>query len=544
MAEARAPGRPVERISDMEADADALVLGQEDLDALFLAGIPLPDGRLVTVDALTEALAAGHATVPAVEGDQVPLVVVLDILEKAFAKIGVDGDVETETPAEDGQASFREGMNLIMLGSLFESGRIASSQDPPRPQGIARRGKEKTVDKEEVLRDILVDGPDAGDDIIRPTGTRPIGGQFLERVRVDGDKNSFESAQATGSLLLNDLPGAQGFGKIVSVEYDKVVYRPDGNGQIVIEESGVWRLTITLAGIPGEPGSGYGLYYFEQFGALDHSKYPGGDVADFLLTYTVEDDAGKQDTASIGFSIADSNPVATDDSAATIQSSEISGVVTENDNVGADGPGRILSIGHGDTIVSAAEADEHGMVTLVGTYGTLVFDFDDGYYDYRARADAIGDDEEPVSDDFYYTIADSDGDEDTAGLRITILPGDSLPDLPDVTVPGAGDGDGGPKVYIWADVSIIDNDRNGEVDSIKVIKHFDPDVDKLNIDGLLSSLGYEDVDFATDVFRLVEALPGNVQLQVDLGRGWQAFASVNGSLVPLTIEDIEGAIVA
>ena len=544
MAEANAPVRPVDRNPTAEADTDSLVLGQEDLDALFLAGIPLPDGRLVTVDALAAALAAGQATVPAAEGGEIPLIVVLDILEKAFAKVGVDGEADVETQADDGQASFREGMNLIMLGSMFESGRLASSQDPARPQILTRQIKEKTVDKEEGLRDILVDGPDAGDDIIRPTGIGPIDEQFFERTRVAGDKNIFETVQTTGNLLSNDLPSKEGFGRITSVEYGKVVYYPDSNQQIVVEEPGVWRLTIILTGVPGKPETGYGTYHFEQMGALDHSKVPGGDVADFSLTYNVMDDAGKEDAAKIWFSITDSNPDAVDDDAATIQDNAVSGSVTENDNFGGDLPGGVQSVGFGNLVWSTVDADEDGMVTLEGAYGVLVFDFDDGYYSYFSREDAIGEDGETVVDDFFYTIADADGDEDTAHLQISIVPGDTLPDQPDIFNPGGGgdDTDETPLVYTWADVSAIDADNNGQVDSVKVIKGFDPDVDRLNIDGLLSSLGYNDVVEASGVFRLAGA-PGSVEMQIDLGAGWQTFANVSNS-PPLTIDQVEAAIIA
>lgn len=542
MAEATAPFRPVDRQSETDSETDEPVLGQEELDALLLASIPLPDGRLIAVEALVAAIAAGDATVPVAEGEAVPVVLLLDMLQKAFAKAGVEGNVDPSE--EDGQGSFREGMNLIMLGSLLENGRIVAAEEVSRPQEIGQRSKEKTVDKGDQLRDILVDGPVAGDDIIRPPGIRPIDGEFIERARVDDGKGVFETTQSTGFLQTNDLPGSNGFGSIMSIEYNKAVYTPDG-GQIVIDEPGIWRLTISLAGVPGEPETGYGMYYFEQYGPYHHSKVPDGEIARFSLIYKVDDAAGKQDTATISFAIVDSNPQAMDDTAVTVQGHIVDGFVSENDDMGGDFPGGVVSIGFGDKIVLEKHAAADGTVTLEGAHGTLVFDFDDGYFEYYARAAALGGNEEAVADEFFYTIADSDGDEDSAILRVSIVPGDSLPDEPDISNPG-GEDDDTPRttglIFTWSEVSDIDDNLDGQVDGVQSIKGFDPSIDRLDIDGLLSDLGYEGIETAGDVFRMIGAV-GSIELQIDLGAGWQTFANVSNSL-PLTFEQVEAAIVA
>ena len=540
MAEAKAPVRPVNRQSDAESETDELVLGQEELDALLEVGIPLPDGRLISIDALMAAVAAGDATVPATDGEEISIVVALDMLEKAFLKTGGETDADP-TAEEENQASFREEMGLVMLGSLLENGRISSSEEASRTQGIARRGKEKTVDKDEDLRDILVDGPVANDDIIRPTGNRPVDGEFIERTRIEGDKASFETTQGTGFLLTNDEPGSSGYGEIVSVEYNGTVYKASG-GQIVVDEPGVWRLTITLAGEPGKPETGYGLYYFDQYGAYDHSQSLDGNTQIFSMTYTIADGTGHKDSATIKFKIADSNPDAVDDPILTLQDYVSHGSVTKNDDVGGDLPGGILEVGHRGETVSAEDADAYGRVTLEGAYGTLVFDLDDGSYEYHSKANVIPDGVDELVDEFYYRLADSDGDSDLANLRITILPGDTLPSAPSISNPGA-EGEGSkPQTFIWSAITDIDENEDGTVDNVRTINGFKPADDRLNVDGLLAQLGHDVLDGADDVFRLIDS-DNTVQLQVDLGIGWQTFAVVSNKPA-ISADEVEAAIVA
>ena len=539
MAEAKAPVRPVSRQSDAESETDELVLGQEELDALLEVGIPLPDGRLISIDALMAAVAAGDPTVPATDGEEISIVVALDMLEKAFLKTGGETDADP-TAEEENQASFREEMGLVMLGSLLENGRISSSEEASRTQGVTRRGKEKTVDKDEDLRDILVDGPVANDDIIRPTDNRPIDGVFIERTRIAGDKASFEATQGTGFLLTNDEPGSNGYGEIVSVEYNGTVYTASG-GQIVVDEPGVWRLTITLAGEPGKPETGYGLYYFDQYGAYDHSQSLDGNTQIFSMIYTVADGDGHKDSATINFKIADSNPDAVDDSILTLQDYVSHGSVTKNDDIGGDLPGGILEVGFRGESVSAEDADAHGRVTLEGAYGTLVFDLDDGSYEYHSRANVIPDGVDELVDEFYYRLADSDGDSDLANLRITILPGDTLPS-DSISNPGA-EGEGGkPRTFIWSAITDIDENEDGTVDNVRTINGFKPADDRLNVDGLLAQLGHDVLDGADDVFRLIDS-DNTVQLQVDLGIGWQTFAVVSNKPA-ISADEVEAAIVA
>jgi hypothetical protein len=536
MAEAKAPVRPFDRQSDAESETDELVLGQEELDSLLAVGIPLPDGRLIPIDALMAAIAAGDATVPATDGEEISILVALDLLEKSFMKAG--GETDGDPTEEENQASFREEMGLVMLGSLFENGRISSSEEASRPLGVTRRGKEKTVDKDQELRDILVDGPGANDDIIQPTGNGSQEGEFIERIRVEGDKASFEATKGTGFLLANDEAGTNGYGEIVSVEYNGTIYKASG-GQIVVDEPGAWRLTITLAGEPGKPETGYGLYYFEQYGAYNHSQSLDGNVQVFSMIYTVADQNGQEDSATIKFKIADSNPDAVDDVILALQDYVSYGNVTKNDDVGGDLPGGILEIGNRHTSMSVEDADAHGRVTLEGAYGSLIFDLDDGSYEYHSKANVIPDGTYVVFDEFYYRLADSDGDSDLAKLQITIVPGDTLPTISN---PG-GEGEGTkPRTFFWTAVTEIDANKDGTVDDVRTIAGFKPADDRLNIDGLLAELGHDVLDHADDVFRLIDS-NNTVLLQVDLGIGWQTFAVIINKPA-ITSDEVEAAIVA
>src|SRR5690606_28281123 len=167
------------------------------------------------------------------------------------------------------------------LSSILENGRVGlSTEELSGSLRSSRRSKEKPVseESEDDLQEILVDGPpDANDDVIRPPTHGPVSEDFIERLRNDKNHPIFQEEQASGNFLDNDVAGPNGPNRIVSVTYKGVEYTPEGS-QIVIEEPGVWRLTINVVGTPGAPGSLYGLYYFEQLGAYDHSGMPGGDA--------------------------------------------------------------------------------------------------------------------------------------------------------------------------------------------------------------------------------------------------------------------------
>ena len=59
---------------------------------------------------------------------------------------------------------------------------------------------------------------------------------------------------------------------------------------------------------------------------------------------------------------------------------------------------------------------------------------------------------------------------------------------------------------------------------------------------MLAQLGHDVLDGADDVFRLIDS-DNTVQLQVDLGIGWQTFAVVSNKPA-ISADEVEAAIVA
>jgi hypothetical protein len=168
----------------------------------------------------------------------------------------------------------------------------------------------------------------------------------------------------------------------------------------------------------------------------------------------------------------------------------------------------------------------------------------DGSYEYRTYGDGPTARSVEVNDAFRYMFVDGDGDAATAWLNVIVRPGEStvkpepLPPIPTDDPGDAGDG----TVYIWSSYKSIDGDGNGSVDLNEVIKGFDPTRDRLDIDGLLNSLGYDDADSASSVFQMVDTA-GGISMQIDLGGGWESFVTVSNS-PPLQLNDVENAIVS
>ncbi|MEX2298779.1 MAG: hypothetical protein WD715_15300 [Dongiaceae bacterium] len=512
------------------------LLGSEALDAILPLIIELPDGQLVTVEALVAAITAGASAVQGEAGTEIPIEFVYELLTKELGKVGAEGEFG-DVPM-GGQASFREGTTLEILNALLLSGRIHSADShTPSLSEITRRSKSKEMSSD-TLREILVDGPDAENDVITPhtkEGNVTVV-EFGEGTIENSWPSGFNKDIATGNFLQNDSLGEKGAPLITSLVYNGETYKPV-DGLIVVEEKGVWRLSVNAGGMEGVPEKAIGNYTFELIGPYDHSQAIDG-YASFSLSYTILNRLGA-DTASIQFTIRDGVPITADDIASVMAGDTLTGSVLANDNIGGDGLGGFTKIGgglFGSIIPSNADAD--GKATLVGLYGDLLFDFDDGSYEYFARADALGTGETEVTDLFRYTVTDSDGDVSAATLSIKVTPHQPTvkPSPPFDDEPVEGD------IYTWSSVESVDADGDANVDLTEIIKGFDPAHDRLDIEGLLESLGYDELESASGVFRLANASEG-VDLQINLGLGWQTFVTVTDA-VPLTTADIEPALVS
>ncbi|WP_424971012.1 Ig-like domain-containing protein [Dinoroseobacter sp. S76] len=146
-----------------------------------------------------------------------------------------------------------------------------------------------------------------------------------------------------------------------------------------------------------------------------------GDTATESFTYTLTDDSGISDTATVTFTIEgnSSNPVAVDDSVSTDEDTAVNGAVLPNDSDG-DGDPLVVSAVNGNA------ADVGSQITLAS--GALLTLNADGTFAYDPNGQFEGlAITESDTDSFTYTISDGNGGSDTATVTIDI---DGLNDAP------------------------------------------------------------------------------------------------------------------
>jgi len=136
---------------------------------------------------------------------------------------------------------------------------------------------------------------------------------------------------------------------------------------------------------------------------------------------TVTDSDGDVANATVTINIHDDAPVAVDDVAAVPHHSlAVSGNVTDNDTVGEDQPGYVVSeVSFNGTAVAVPAI---GTVTINGTYGAVEISHT-GAYTYTSYNTALG------TDVFSYTIVDQDGDPASANLTLSVRDLDTVPTI-------------------------------------------------------------------------------------------------------------------
>ncbi|WP_275288442.1 retention module-containing protein, partial [Halomonas elongata] len=160
--------------------------------------------------------------------------------------------------------------------------------------------------------------------------------------------------------------------------------------------------TLTITGYNAATGE-ITYDYTEDGDAEDHS---GGEILD-QFTLGVTDLAGESTTDSLDIRIEDTEPAASDDSAAIGEdaTSPVTGNVLDNDTESADTPSEVVFT---DTSAS---------------YGSFV-DNGDGSWSYQVDttngAVQALDDGDTLTETFTYTLTDADGDTSTATLTVTI----------------------------------------------------------------------------------------------------------------------------
>jgi T1SS-143 domain-containing protein len=247
-------------------------------------------------------------------------------------------------------------------------------------------------------------------------------------------------------------------GAAVTVALAGNTYTGTANGETVF--------TITL-----DPATG--AYTFTQFKPLDHADGTNpNDVITLQFGVDAVDSDGDSSPTTITISVLDDAPVAANDSNTVAPGTmSVSGNVTDNDNVGQDEPGYVVTqvIFNGVPVTVPAV----GTATIIGTYGTLVID-KSGAYTYTSNNTAVG------IDNFTYQIRDLDGDTATAKLTIKVpdvntkpVIGDSHksvdetnlgPNVVTGTIPGNFGADG-PGTFTLTDFNFGGSVKNGTLSS-------------------------------------------------------------------------------
>ncbi|MCB1550431.1 MAG: type I secretion C-terminal target domain-containing protein [Alphaproteobacteria bacterium] len=184
-------------------------------------------------------------------------------------------------------------------------------------------------------------------------------------------------------------------------------------GQYVGTAAGVPVFTLVI-----DPSSG--AYTFTQLGQLDHADGSNpNDVISLGFGVTVTDSDGDAVSTIITINVRDDAPVAERDfSTVPDNVLTVSGNVTDNDNVGEDQPGYVVSDVSFNGIHVGVPAT--GAVTVHGVHGVLEIDHT-GAYTYTSYNVSTG------QDQFTYKILDQDGDATTAVLTVIIADIDTRP---------------------------------------------------------------------------------------------------------------------
>ena len=238
-----------------------------------------------------------------------------------------------------------------------------------------------------------------------------INGLNDDPIAQDDNVSTNENVLLNGNVLVNngngadeDIDGGVGGLTVVAVNGS-----PVDVGAVATLASGAL-LTLNANGTFSYDPNG-------QFDSLDSGE-TGGDS----FTYTIEDEGGAQDTATVnvtvnGVGTTNTPPVAQDDSFTTDEDTAIAGNVLSDNGSGADADA------DGDTLT----------VTTVGTFATtgggLININADGSFNYSPNAAfeslAAGEND---ADSFTYTLSDGNGGTDTATVNFAI---DGVNDAPD-----------------------------------------------------------------------------------------------------------------
>jgi len=178
-----------------------------------------------------------------------------------------------------------------------------------------------------------------------------------------------------------------------------------------------------------------GDYVYTQTGVLDHpdSSDPN-DAINLNFGVVATDKDGDTATTSVTVKVLDDGPVAADDDLCIAEGESTTGNVTDNDNYGEDGAGRVLQVEfEGNTYV----VNETGVTTIDGNFGVLEIAAN-GDYEYTAK-DGIDGTTTTSTSTFAITSADVDGTQSSISENGITVSSNNGKDLTWVTSP---DGNG------------------------------------------------------------------------------------------------------
>ena len=155
-----------------------------------------------------------------------------------------------------------------------------------------------------------------------------------------------------------------------------------------------------------------GTYKFNLLDQLDHSNTSNAnEIINLNFGYVATDADGDMSMSTITIRVRDDAPIANDDSDSLGDADTVAtGNVTNNDDEGFDEPGIVTKISFNGSTVNVPAT---GTTSVAGNFGTLTIAAD-GSYTYNRTDDNAG------QDVFTYTLADKDGDTDTANLTVTL----------------------------------------------------------------------------------------------------------------------------
>ncbi|WP_456385973.1 Ig-like domain-containing protein [Desulfolithobacter sp.] len=315
-------------------------------------------------------------------------------------------------------------------------------EEPPAAGPPSSTGDHYYVKFDTIGAEVLPDNPDVTTDqppdflVLDPVGgeERLPAAAGLQLVAEPDQALVLESAAeavlATGNLLQNDVP-ADGRLAVTGVEIGGVSYTI-APGQTVTHTTPMGgRLTVSSDG---------SYTYSIQGGILHENRGQGDGLPDQeTFVYTVSDGDGDSTTSTLTVHILDSAPHARPDSNMIMEAGEQDGATSVGGNLifgwddgryepaaedsqGADQGLRLVLV-EGDLAPGETFALDTPLTTALG--GTIIF-HSDGSYLYTApdRVDNPLDGDghnQPISEQFTYTVEDRDGSPASAVLTVTVL---------------------------------------------------------------------------------------------------------------------------